>query len=161
MMINHGWRVPSGAGRGSSNYQDMHLNSVATGGLMSIEQEELAALAMNFAHEVLDWPNAVFHVEQPNRLILKQEYVGNPSEMWGYDFGRIDDVFPIVRQWCQEHPGVGFSLRFTSRGGYVVTIQDESAATPNILIESAESEDVTYALIWACLEASRKLREAA
>jgi hypothetical protein len=59
-----------------------------------------------------------------------------------------------------QRSGLGVSLRFTSKGAYVATVHDETSSPFSILGESEEFEDASHALLIACLQADRKLREA-
>jgi hypothetical protein len=125
---------------------------------MAIEADDFSDLAVTFAREVLGWDKAVFDGALPHRMILKEEYGRGAEEMFGFDYGQIDDVHTVLRQWCEAHEPYGFSLRFTRRGKYIVTIQNESIAPPAIMVETAEFKNAGHAMLTACLEADRKLR---
>jgi hypothetical protein len=157
----------NGGQRGRSGF--VHLSPdcdraswiITAGEKMAINSDDFPRLAMVFAQEVLGWDKAVFHGKQPHRMILKETYPAKSEEdMFGFDFGQIDDIHRILRQWCKDHEDFGFTVRFTKHGNYVVTIQNESISPPQVIIETEEFESAGHAMATACLKADRILREA-
>jgi hypothetical protein len=129
---------------------------------MPINKDDLPKVAMSVAREVFGWEDAVFSDAQPNRMIWKKlPRPEDQKDLFGFDFEQIDDVFKILRSWCEEHEGFGFTLHFTRRGHYVVTVEDESVRPPMIFVETDDFENASHGMLSACLEADRKLRGAA
>lgn len=122
-------------------------------------------IALDFAREVMGWENA----ELPAREWLDDNESSLPicsdKEQEGFHGDDIDKVLQEVRKWCLEYDHF-LNIKFTDiqncnavTGGYLIHGQYVvDIAKGRYLVGQGGCENLSIALMTACLEAERKRR---
>ena len=114
-----------------------------------------AETALEFCRKCLIWPYADISSEKPNLVFEDLDLSAKGNTL---DFTEISSV--VTAATSTMLPGYALNITAGDVGMFRATIQNETANPPIILAdEPAQSPDVCVAIMEACLEASRKLRE--
>lgn len=117
-------------------------------------------LALAFCREVMGWRQPVDR-RYGDR---EKDPLGNPSKVWTpyvfdhdqkhpqFHYTELNAVMPLVTGWCEEH---GLQLYIHKFPGVPYRVRITTFPRPDCV---EEAEDLTVALMTACLCAARALR---
>ncbi len=101
------------------------------------------------------WPYAEISADPPN-LVFEDLDLAPAAR--AFDFTDLNCVMASAASVLPK--GHTLNLQKRSDGRFVATIENETASPPTVLTDRpAEDGDICVAIMEACLEAARKLRE--
>jgi hypothetical protein len=126
------------------------------GDLFWFDMKTAAETALEFCRRCLVWPYAEISADLPHLVF---EDMDPAVEAKAFDFTDLNGVMASAASVLPK--GHTLNLQRRPNGVFVATVQNEMSNPPTVLTDRpAEDGDICVAIMEACLEAARKLREA-
>jgi len=120
----------------------------------------LPETAFAFCRECLSWDVGSSILVFPNSA--QREVVSDRATNRTFDYRDLNAVITAMQDWMDGYEDFGLVVHHSRRGTWHAAIVNESIFPPDLKGESEETcVDPCVAIMQACLEAARKLKEKA